>query len=45
MAGGTAPSTKKDKVRIIRQTPGSTSKKEIMVDLTAIERTGPRTCS
>ena len=38
MAGGTAPSTKKDKVRIIRQTPGSTAKKEIMVDLTAIEK-------
>lgn len=38
MAGGTAPSTKKDKVRIIRQLPGSTAKKEIMVDLTAIQR-------
>ena len=38
MAGGTAPSTKKDKVRIIRQTPGSTAKKEIVVDLTAIEK-------
>lgn len=38
IAGGTAPSTKKDKVRIIRQVPGSTAKKEIMVDLTAIER-------
>lgn len=38
IAGGTAPSTKKDKVRIIRQVPGSTVKKEIVVDLTAIEK-------
>ena len=38
IAGGTAPSTKKDKVRIIRQLPGSTAKKEITVDLTAIEK-------
>jgi len=38
MAGGTAPSTKKDKVRIIRQTAGSTAKQEIIVDLTAIEK-------
>jgi polysaccharide export outer membrane protein len=38
IAGGTAPSTKKDKVRIIRQLPGTTAKKEIMVDLTAIEK-------
>lgn len=38
MAGGTAPSTKKDKVRIIRQLPGSTAKQEIRVDLTAIEK-------
>jgi polysaccharide biosynthesis/export protein len=38
IAGGTAPSTKKDKVRIIRQIPGSTAKKEIVVDLTAIEK-------
>jgi len=38
MAGGTAPSTKKDKVRIIRQLPGTTVKKEITVDLTAIEK-------
>lgn len=37
-AGGTAPSTKKDKVRIIRQTPGSTTKQEIFVDLGAIEK-------
>lgn len=38
IAGGTAPSTKKDKVRILRQLPGSTQKKEIFVDLTAIEK-------
>jgi polysaccharide export outer membrane protein len=38
IAGGTAPSTKKDKVRIIRQLPGSSAKKEIYVDLKAIEK-------
>jgi polysaccharide export outer membrane protein len=38
MTGGTAPATKKDRVRIIRQVPGSTAKQEIYVDLTAIER-------
>lgn len=38
MAGGTAPSTKKDQVRIIRQLPGSTQKQEIKVDLTAIQK-------
>ena len=37
MAGGTAPSTKKDKVRIIRQLPGK-GKQEIVVDLKAIEK-------
>jgi len=37
MAGGTAPNTKKDKVRIIRQV-GTTQKQEINVDLTAIEK-------
>lgn len=37
MAGGTAPSTKKDKVRIIRQVPGH-GKQEIQVDLKAIEK-------
>ena len=37
MAGGTAPSTKKDKVRIIRQVPGHV-KQEIQVDLKAIEK-------
>ena len=38
MSGGFMPDTKKDKVRIIRQTPGSTTKTEIMVDLKAIEK-------
>lgn len=38
IAGGTAPSTKKDKVRIIRQLPGSSAKQEIYVDLKAIEQ-------
>ena len=37
MAGGTAPSTKKDKVKIIRQVPG-TGKQEINVDLNAIQK-------
>ncbi len=37
IAGGTAPSTKKDKVRIIRQLPGQ-GKREIQVDLKAIEK-------
>jgi polysaccharide biosynthesis/export protein len=38
VAGGTAPATKKDKVRIIRQIPGSATKQEILVDLDAIEK-------
>jgi polysaccharide export outer membrane protein len=38
IAGGTAPSTKKDRVRIIRQLPGSAAKQEIRIDLTAIEK-------
>ncbi|HXT63744.1 MAG TPA: polysaccharide biosynthesis/export family protein [Pyrinomonadaceae bacterium] len=37
MAGGTAPSTKRDKIRIIRQVNG-TEKQEITVDLTSIEK-------
>lgn len=37
IAGGTAPSTKKDKVKIIRQLPGS-GKEEINVDLKAIQK-------
>jgi len=38
IAGGTAPSTKKDKVRIIRQLPGSVARQEIRIDLNAIEK-------
>ena len=38
MAGGTAPNTKRDKVRIIRQVAGKTTKEEIVIDLTAIEK-------
>ena len=38
MAGGTMPDTKAEKVRIIRQTPGSTNSTEILVDLKAINR-------
>jgi polysaccharide export outer membrane protein len=38
MVGGTAPSTKKDKVRVIRQVPGANQKQEIIVDLTAVEK-------
>jgi len=38
MAGGTAPNTKRDKVRIIRQVTGKSAKEEIVIDLTAIEK-------
>jgi polysaccharide export outer membrane protein len=38
MAGGTRQDTKKDKIRILRQTPGSSSKEEVIVDLAAIEK-------
>jgi len=38
IAGGTGPSSKRDKVRILRQLPGGTTKQEINVDLTAIEK-------
>ena len=38
MAGGIKQDTKKDKVRIIRQEPGSVTKQEIIVDLSAIEK-------
>ena len=38
MAGGTRQDTKKDKVRVVRQEPGSNVKKEIIVDLSAIEK-------
>ncbi|HEV7475660.1 MAG TPA: polysaccharide biosynthesis/export family protein [Pyrinomonadaceae bacterium] len=38
MAGGTALDTKKNEIHIIRQIPGGTDKKEILVDLEAINR-------
>jgi polysaccharide export outer membrane protein len=38
MAGGTRQDTKKDKIRIVRQEPGATAKKEMIVDLSAIEK-------
>lgn len=38
MAGGVKQDSKKDKVRIVRQEPGSTTSKEIVVDLNAIEK-------
>jgi polysaccharide export outer membrane protein len=36
MAGGTALDTKKNAIHIIRQTPGAVEKKEILIDLEAI---------
>lgn len=38
MAGGTKQDTKKDKIRVVRQEAGSSVKKELIVDLTAIEK-------
>jgi hypothetical protein len=38
MAGGTRQDTKKDKIRIVRQEPGAHAKKEMIVDLSAIEK-------
>lgn len=38
MAGGVKLDTKKDKIRVVRREPGSTAKKEIIVDLSAIEK-------
>jgi polysaccharide export outer membrane protein len=38
MAGGTMPDTKKDKVRIIRQGEGAQTRREIIVDLNAIDK-------
>jgi polysaccharide export outer membrane protein len=38
MAGGTQPDTKRDKIRIVRQEPGSLEKKELFVDLRAVEK-------
>jgi polysaccharide export outer membrane protein len=38
MSGGTMPDTKSDRVRIVRQPPGSETKTEIFVDLKAIDK-------
>lgn len=38
MAGGALPDTKSNRIRIIRQTPGSQSKTELLVDLEAINK-------
>jgi protein involved in polysaccharide export with SLBB domain len=38
MSGGTMPDTKSDRVRIVRQPPGMTTKTEIFVDLKAIDQ-------
>ena len=38
MAGGTLPDTQSDRVRLIRQEPGSSTKKEIIIDLKAINK-------
>lgn len=38
MAGGLKQDTKKDKIRVLRQEPGTTVRKEITVDLYAIEK-------
>jgi polysaccharide export outer membrane protein len=38
MAGGTKQDTKKEKIRIVRQQPGTTTKEELIVDLSAIEK-------
>lgn len=38
MAGGTAMDTRKNGIRIVRQTPGTTDKTEILIDLEAINR-------
>ena len=40
MAGGTMPDSKSDRVRIIRQIPGSLTKTEIYIDLKAIDKRG-----
>jgi polysaccharide export outer membrane protein len=38
MAGGPKIDTKKDKIRIVRQEPGTAARKELIVDLSAIEK-------
>ena len=38
MVGGTLADSRRDRIRIVRQTPGSTAKTEIFVDLKAIDK-------
>lgn len=38
MAGGLKQDTKKERIRVLRQEPGETTRKEITVDLSAIEK-------
>jgi len=38
MAGGLKQDTKKDKIRLLRQEPGTTVRKELTIDLAAIEK-------
>ena len=38
MSGGTLPDTKNDRVRIVRQPPGTATRSEIIVDLKAIDK-------
>lgn len=38
MAGGTAMDTKKNAIHLVRQVPGTTDKKEILIDLDAINK-------
>lgn len=38
MAGGLRQDTSKDKIRVLRQEPGTSTRKEILVDLSAIEK-------
>jgi polysaccharide export outer membrane protein len=38
MAGGLKQDTKKDKIRVLRQEPGTSVRKEITIDLSAIEK-------
>jgi len=38
MAGGLKQDTSKDKIRVLRQEPGTATRKEIIVDLSAIEK-------
>ncbi|MGH9967627.1 MAG: polysaccharide biosynthesis/export family protein [Pyrinomonadaceae bacterium] len=38
MAGGVRQDTKRDRIKVVRQEPGSATKREIIVDLSAIEK-------